>query len=147
MLILLWYLILARVTPVILKNQREIFFISIVRRIILKLFWRTALKSWMLSWVIKVWDAEKLQVSRPPFYCQRCGVLTCKIKLFKKHHSIHIQFKQCYDSLCQEQIFNDFFEAGINTYNWSLLWETNQFNNIAVKTPQGISERKRNKTG
>ena len=50
---------------------------------------------------------------------------------------------QCFDSLWQEHIFNDLYEAGMNIDRLSLLWEINQVNNVSVKTPHGASHRKK----
>ena len=50
--------------------------------------------------------------------------------------------KQCFDSLWQDHIFNDLFEAGMQNDRLCLLWELNQVNKLAVKTSQGTSQRK-----
>ena len=37
---------------------------------------------------------------------------------------------------------NDLFDAGVKNYKLALLHKVNQVNNVAVKTPNGLSERK-----
>ena len=63
----------------------------------------------------------------------------------KKSKSISISIydnRQCFDSLCQSYIMNDLFQAGMNNDKLSLLWKINQVNKLAVKTSQGLSQRK-----
>ena len=52
-------------------------------------------------------------------------------------------FRQCFDSMWQPEVINDFYEAGIQN-NWlEHLHEVNKTNNLAVKMPDGISDRKK----
>ena len=52
-----------------------------------------------------------------------------------------LDFKQCFDSLWLEECMNDLFEAGIDDDNLALLYEANRNINMAVKTPNGLTER------
>ena len=48
----------------------------------------------------------------------------------------------CFDSLWQEEILNDLYDAGIKNYKLSLLQKINETKKIAVKTHGGLSQRK-----
>ena len=50
--------------------------------------------------------------------------------------------EQCFDSLWHEEVTNDLYEAGVTNDKLSLLYKINQNNNVAVKTCQGLSQRK-----
>ena len=51
-------------------------------------------------------------------------------------------FRQWFDSMWQQEVINDLYEAGIQDDQLALLNEVNKINNLAVKTPDGISDRK-----
>ena len=51
-------------------------------------------------------------------------------------------FRQSFDSMWQQEAINDLYEAGIQDNCLALLHEVNKTNNLAVKTPDGISDRK-----
>ena len=48
----------------------------------------------------------------------------------------------CFDSMWQEEVINDLFDAGVKNDKLALLHKVNQVNKVAVKTPNGLSERK-----
>ena len=50
--------------------------------------------------------------------------------------------EQCFDSLWQEEVTNDLYEAGVTDDKLSLLYKITQNNKVAVKTSQGLSQRK-----
>ena len=50
--------------------------------------------------------------------------------------------EQCFDSLWQDEITNDLYEAGIKNDKLALLQKLNETNKVAIKTPHGISQRK-----
>ena len=49
-------------------------------------------------------------------------------------------FRQCFDSMWQQEVVNDLYEAGIQDDRLALLYEVNKTNNVAVKTPDGLSD-------
>ena len=55
---------------------------------------------------------------------------------------IIMDYKQCFDSLWLEECTNDLFDAGITDDNLALIYKMNSRNQVAVKTPFGITERK-----
>ena len=50
--------------------------------------------------------------------------------------------EMCFDSLWQEDIINDLFEAGITDDKLSLMYKINEINKLVVKTHDGLSQRK-----
>ena len=53
-----------------------------------------------------------------------------------------MDYQTCFDSMWVEEVMNDLFEAGVQDDKLALLNEINKTNNIAIKTPDGITERK-----
>ena len=49
--------------------------------------------------------------------------------------------KHCFDSLWQDDITNNLYDAGIKNDKLALLQKLNETNNIAIKTPHGVSQR------
>ena len=49
--------------------------------------------------------------------------------------------RQCFDSMRQEEVINDIFEAGVKDDKLALLYEINKENFLAVKTKHGLTER------
>ena len=47
-------------------------------------------------------------------------------------------YKPWFDSMWQEEILNDVYEAGVKDDKLALINEINKINNIAVKTPSGL---------
>ena len=125
------------------QNLRGIFIISIFRSIILKLLLKdesSKIDSFMSDASVGGRKGRRIQdhlfiVNGVIFEHARSKTST--------NISINIyDSKQCYDSLWKEHIFNDLFEAGMQNDRLSLLWELDQVNKLAVKTCQGLSQRK-----
>ena len=69
------------------------------------------------------------------------GILHEHSKSKTKPISIQIlDYKNCFDSLWQDEITNELFEAGVQDDKLALLHAINETNNIRVKTPAGISD-------
>ena len=51
-------------------------------------------------------------------------------------------YKQCFDSLWLEECVNDLYDAGLTDDKLSLIYQLNSKNQVAVKTPFGMTERK-----
>ena len=126
-----------------IKNHRGIFLISTFRSIILKLLLKDESKkidAFMSDGSVGGRKGRRIQ---DHLFIVNGVVFEHARSKTSKGISISIyDSRQCFDSLCQEHIFNDLFEAGMNNDRLSLLWQINQENNMAVKTPQGISQRK-----
>ena len=53
-----------------------------------------------------------------------------------------VDYKQCFDSLWLEESMNDLFDAGITDDQLALIYKLNSTNQVAVKTPFGLTEKK-----
>ena len=61
----------------------------------------------------------------------------------KKQISICIyDCEQCFDSMWQDEVTNNLYDAGIRNDKLPILQKINQVNRVAVKTPHGLSQRK-----
>ena len=49
--------------------------------------------------------------------------------------------EKCFDALWTYECVNDLFEAGLQNYKLSLLFEINQIAQVAGKTPHGMTKR------
>ena len=54
-----------------------------------------------------------------------------------------LDYKQMFDSECLYECMNDLYEAGIKDDIFALIYEANRENQIAVKTPNGITRREK----
>ena len=54
-----------------------------------------------------------------------------------------LDYKQMFDSECLFECMNDLFEAGVVDDKFSLLYEANRENWVAVKTPNGLTRREK----
>ena len=54
-----------------------------------------------------------------------------------------LDYKQMFDSECLCECMNDLYEAGIKDDTFALIYEANRENQIAVKTPNGITRREK----
>ena len=63
----------------------------------------------------------------------------------KNQKSIDIQildYRQCFDSMWIEECINDMYDYGVKSTNLALIYEANKVNNVAIMTPNGLTERK-----
>ena len=68
---------------------------------------------------------------------------TMQVQRRRKTISISIyDCRQCFDSMWQDEVINDIYEAGIRDDKLALLNEINKTNNLAVKTQHRLTERK-----
>ena len=49
-----------------------------------------------------------------------------------------LDYASCFDSMWQEEVTNDLFDAGIQNDKLALLYDINRTNNITVQTPVGL---------
>ena len=52
-----------------------------------------------------------------------------------------LDYKQMFDSECLYECLNDVYEAGVKDDTFAMLYEANRINEVAVQTPNGLSER------
>ena len=62
----------------------------------------------------------------------------------KQKKAVDIQimdYKQCFDSMWLKETMNDLYEAGVQDDQLAVLYEANKNVNVAVKTPNGLTDR------
>ena len=60
----------------------------------------------------------------------------------KKSVDIQIlDYRQCFDSMWMEECVNDMYDYGVRNPNLAMIYEANKVNNVAVMTPNGLTER------
>ena len=52
-----------------------------------------------------------------------------------------LDYKSCFDSMWLDEVTNDLYEAGVNDDKLVVLYKLNETNEVAVKTPVGLSKR------
>ena len=52
-----------------------------------------------------------------------------------------MDYKQCFDGMWLEDCLNDLYDAGVQNPNLALIYEANSKNQVAVRTPSGITKR------
>ena len=52
-----------------------------------------------------------------------------------------LDYRQYFDGMWLQETINDLFEAGLVNDNLNLIYKLNEKNNVAVVTPQGLTER------
>ena len=126
-----------------IENQRGIFIINILRSLLMKILLKDeyeTLDSFMSDSNIGGRKGRRIQdhlfiINGIIFeHARNTNSNPLKIGIY--------DYKQCFDSLWQEEILNDLYDAGIQNNKLSLLYKINQTNKIAVKTHHGISQRK-----
>ena len=126
-----------------LENQRGIFLISVFCSVLMKLLLKDEYKkldSYMTDSNIGGRAGRRIQ---DHLFIVNGILFDNASSKKKKPISICIyDCRQCFDSMWQEEVVNDLFDAGVKNDKLALLHKVNQVNNVAVKTPNGLSERK-----
>ena len=52
-----------------------------------------------------------------------------------------MDYKQCFDSMWLKETMNDMYTAGVQDDHLALLYEANREVNVAIKTPNGLTDR------
>ena len=126
-----------------LENERGIFIVTVFRSILMKLIYNdkySIIESNMYD--SNVGARRKKNIRNPIFVIN--GIIF-DVLSSKKKKAIDIQimdYKQCFDSMWLEETMNDMFEAGVVDDQLALIYEANRKVKVAVKTPNGLSDRK-----
>ena len=126
-----------------IKNQHGIFLISVFRSILMKMLLQdeyTKIYEFMSD---SNAGGRKGRRAQDHLFIINGIIFEHARSKKKKQISISIyDCELCFDSMWQEEVVNDLFDAGVKNYNLALLHKINQVNKVAVKTPNGLSERK-----
>ena len=125
-----------------LNNDRGIFIVNIFRSIIMKMVYEEKYEIVDNNMSDSNVGARKHKNIRNHLFVIN-GIINDV--LAKKDESIDIQildYRQCFDSMWLEETVNDLWEAGITDDNLALIFKANEFVNVGVKTPFGMTERR-----
>ena len=127
-----------------IENQRGVFLISVFRSILMKLLLKDEYETIDSNMSDSNIGGRKERRIQDHIFIVN-GILFDNNRSKKKRPlSICIyDCRQCFDSLWQDEVTNDIFEAGMKDDKLALLYEINKINNLAVKTKHGITERKK----
>ena len=126
-----------------LENERGIFIVSIFRSMLMKLIYQDKYEEIDSNMSDSNVGARKKKNIRNHIFIIN-GIIH-DVLSSKKKKAIDIQimdYRQCFDSMWLEETMNDLFEAGVNDDNLALIYEANKEVQVAVKTPNGLTERK-----
>ena len=129
-----------------LDNERGIFIVTVVRSILMRLIYNekyTVIDSNMSD--SNVGARRNKNIRNHIFVIN--GIIH-EVLASKKNKSIDIQimdYRQCFDSMWLQETINDMYEAGVKDDHLALLYEANKEVNVAIKTPNGLTDRFRMK--
>ena len=126
----------------LLVNDRGIFIVNIFRSVLMKLIYKDNYDTIDSNMSDSNVGARKRKNIRNHIFILN-GIINDVLS--RKDAAIDIiivDYKQCFDSMWLDESVNDLFEAGMNNDNLAVLYEANKRNEVAVKTPFGITERK-----
>ena len=125
-----------------LANDRGIFIVNIFRSILMKLIYGEKYEIVDHNMSDSNVGARKKKSIRNHIFILN-GIMNEALQ--KKNAPVDIvigDYRQCFDSLWLEDCTNDLFDAGIKDDNLALIFKMNSKNQVAVKTPFGITDRK-----
>ena len=125
-----------------LENQRGIFLISIFRSIMMKLLLNYEYHTLDTHMTDSNIGGRKQRRIQDHLFIVNGIIFENTRNKKEKPISICIyDCRQCFDSLWQEEVINDIYEAGVTSDKLALLYEINKTNYLAVKTQFGLTER------
>ena len=124
------------------QNDSGIFIVNLFRSMIMKLVYNDKYETVDASMSDSNVGARKKKSIRNHIFILN-GIINEAIQ--KKNEPVDIligDYRQCFDSLWLDECINDLYEAGINDDKLALMYKLNSVNQVAVKTPFGLTERK-----
>ena len=127
-----------------LTNDRGIFIVSVFRSILMKLIYNDEYEKIDLSMSDSNVGARKNKNIRNHIFVVNGIIHDVLSSKTKKPIDIQIKdYRQCFDSMWLEDTMNNMFEAGVKDDKMALLYEANKEVHVAVKSPVGVTERKK----
>ena len=125
-----------------IESDRGIFLVSLFRTIMMKMIYQEYYQVIENSMSDSNIGARKNKNIRNHIFIVNSIIHDVLSKKGNKPIDIMVMdYKQMFDSECLFECMNDVFEAGIKDDTFALLYEANRINDVAVKTPNGLSER------
>ena len=126
----------------VLDNERGIFIVTIFRSILMKLIYNDKYSTIDSNMSDSNVGARKRKNIRNHIFVIN-GIIH-DVLSSKNNKSIDIEimdYKQCFDSMWLQETLNDLYECGVQDDQLAILYEANKEVKVAVKTPNGITER------
>ena len=125
-----------------LESDRGIFLISIFRTILMKMIYKQKYPIIDKSMSDSNIGARKNKNIRNHIFVINSVIHDIlRNKSNKQIDLTVLDYKQMFDSECLFECMNDLYEAGIKDDIFSLIYESNRINSVAVQTPHGLSRR------
>ena len=124
------------------KNERGIFRVSVIRAILMRLIYNMKYSTIDRNMSDCQMGARKNKGCKNNIFIVN-GIIHEVLKK-KKNKSVVLQiydYSQMFDSIDLEQAMSDIFDVGIDDDTFALLHKANQEIHMAVKTPNGLTER------
>ena len=127
----------------LLENQRGIFLLSVYRSILMKLLLVDEYEGIDALMSDSNAGGRKGRRAQDHLFIINGIVFEHARSHSKKQITISTyDCEMCFDSLWQEDVINDLYEAGVTDDKLSLLYKINEINKLAIKTHDGLSLRK-----
>ena len=123
-----------------LENDRGIFIVNIMRSILMKLVYQDKYEIVDKQMTDSQIGARKNKNIRNHIFVLN-AIINDAVHTKKNVDILIYDYRQCFDSLWLEECINDLYDAGITDDQLALIYEANKRNNVAVKTPYGLTER------
>ena len=127
-----------------LKNQRGIFRVSVVRSILMRMIYNSNYDIIDKNISDGQMGARKGKGCKSNIWIVN-GIIHETLQN-KKNKPVVLQiydYAQMFDSIDLEEALNDIFDYGLNNDNLSLVYKANKEVNMAVKTPGGLTDRRK----
>ena len=124
-----------------LENDRGIFLVNVLRNILMKLVYNDNYKIVDESMSDSQVGARRNKNIRNHIFLLN-GMINEAMQSKRNIEILIYDYRQCFDSLWLEECINDLFDAGIQNDHLPLIFEANKTNQVAVKTPFGLTNRK-----
>ena len=124
-----------------LNNDRGIFIVNVMKSIFMKMVWSEIYDTLDQNMSdSNVGGRRKKGIRNHLFIIN--GIINDVINGKKEPVDIEIiDYRQCFDSMWLAESINDLYESGIQDDNLALIHAANAKNQVAVKTPAGLTER------
>ena len=128
-----------------LDSDRGIFLVTIFRTILMKMIYKDKYDIIDGSMSDSTIGARKHKNIRNHIFIVNSIIHDVLSRKSKSPVDIMVlDYKQMFDSECLFQCMNDLYEAGVDDDIFSLIYEANRENMVAVNTPHGISKMEKN---
>ena len=125
-----------------LKNDRGIFIVNLFRALLMKLIYKDKYEIVDQNMSDSNVGARKRKNIRNHVFILNGIINEATKKKSEPVDIVVVDYEQCFDSLWLAECINDLFDAGIKDDKLALIHKMNSVNQVAVKTPFGLTERK-----